>query len=661
MTSTAARLPVISEDSASALERLDREDLVKLVKTMLSNGVALTFHGKRAVMEISRRVRPRVTRREPKLHVGDPEEQAKNLLIEGENLQAMVTLYKYRGQVDLILTDPPYNTGQFFRYNDKWDEDPNDPELGTVVPKEDGSRHTKWIKAMMPRLQMMRAMLKPTGVIAMCIDDNELFHLGMLMDEVFGEENRLGLLNWQKTTVKNDRKHVSSTTEYVLVYGRDQDAATTGMLGRSSKSNSRFSNPDRDVLGDWRQGDLTARGGHDHPTMLYQVQSPFTGELHPPMVGRHWANEKSQMKAWLEEWKASYHEKDIRDGRRRALVIRGAPLPGDANFSPDHPVLKAAREAAEARLEAGSWPVLYFGHTGITKPMMKIYLSEVKAGAVPTSFWVEVDDTPVVVDSVSWDSQETGRSREGIEELDSIVGKGHGFQTVKPMKLFKKIIQLWCPPSGLVLDPYAGSGTTGHAVLELNQEAGAARRFILVEQGSPENGDKYARSLTWKRLHNAITGERPSGNGAPPLGGGLEFRMLTRQIDAKTVLSMKKDELVDVVITSHWDDSRRGGPNLVRIEDPKYAYLVGKDDRGEGYFIIWNNGDPVGQLDRESYRIVLKDAEKAELNPPYNVYARYEVYQSPNVQFWKIPDKILAHLGLNENSDRFNEGDEEAA
>lgn len=69
----------------------------------------------------------------------------------------MVTLYKYRGQVDLILTDPPYNTGQSFRYNDKWDEDPNDPDLGTIVAKEDGSRHTKWIKALMPRLQMMKA------------------------------------------------------------------------------------------------------------------------------------------------------------------------------------------------------------------------------------------------------------------------------------------------------------------------------------------------------------------------------------------------------------------------------------------------------------------------------------------------------------------------
>jgi len=224
-----------------------------------------------------------------------------------------------------------------------------------------------------------------------------------------------------------------------------------------------------------------------------------------------------------------------------------------------------------------------------------------------------------------------------------------------------KIIQLWCPPGGLVLDPYAGSGTTGHAVLDLNLQAGGLRRFVLIEQGAPENGDKYARSLTWKRLYNAITGERPSGNGAEPLGGGFEFRMLTRQIDAKAVLSMKKSELVDVVITSHWDENRRGSPNLVRIEDPKYTYLVGKDDRGEGYFIIWNNGGPVGQLDRESYRLVPKDAEKAELKPPYHVYARYEVYQSPNVQFWKIPDKILAHLGLNENSDRFNEGEDEEA
>jgi hypothetical protein len=94
-------------EEVNPLDQLDREDLIKLVKTMLSNGVALTFHGKRSALEISRRVRPRVMRPERKLHVGAPDEQSRNLVIEGENLQTMVTLYKYRGEVDLIVTDPP--------------------------------------------------------------------------------------------------------------------------------------------------------------------------------------------------------------------------------------------------------------------------------------------------------------------------------------------------------------------------------------------------------------------------------------------------------------------------------------------------------------------------------------------------------------------------
>jgi adenine-specific DNA-methyltransferase len=141
---------------------------------------------------------------------------------------------------------------------------------------------------------------------------------------------------------------------------------------------------------------------------------------------------------------------------------------------------------------------------------------------------------------------------------------------------------------------------------------------------------------------------------AEPVGGGFEFRALTTQIDAKTVLSMRKDELIDVVITSHWETGRRNRPNLIRIEDTKFTYLVGKNEDGEGYFIIWNNGGPVRQLDADTYKVVLQDAKKAEVKPPYHVYARYEIYQSKNVQFYKIPDKILAHLGLNENSEPYN-------
>jgi adenine-specific DNA-methyltransferase len=185
-------------DDLEKLGELDREDLVALVRRMMSSGVTLSFHGKRTAMEICRRVRPRVTRRLKDLHVGTPEEQSRNTIIEGENLQAMVTLYKYRGQIDLILTDPPYNTGNDFRYNDRWDDDPNDPDLGPLVLLEDGSRHTKWMKFMWPRLQLMKSMLKPSGVLAICIDHRELFRLGSMLDEIFGENNRIAIINWQK-------------------------------------------------------------------------------------------------------------------------------------------------------------------------------------------------------------------------------------------------------------------------------------------------------------------------------------------------------------------------------------------------------------------------------------------------------------------------------
>jgi adenine-specific DNA-methyltransferase len=194
----------------------------------------------------------------------------------------------------------------------------------------------------------------------------------------------------------------------------------------------------------------------------------------------------------------------------------------------------------------------------------------------------------------------------------------------------------------------------------LNNRTGASRRFILIEQGAPERGDKYARSLTQVRLHRAITGERPGKDGnlkrtAPSLAGGFQFRQLTQKIDSRAVLTMKKDELIDLVITSHWENTRRGSAGLIRFESEGFKYLVGRNDQNEGYFLIWNGGDKVGQLDENSYATVIAEGKKAGLKQPYHVYARYEIYQSRNVIFYKIPDKILAHLGLNESSDSFNE------
>jgi len=662
----------------NALELLDQEDLLKIVKGMMGGGVALSFHGKRTATEISKRVRPRVTRRLTDLSVGTAEEQSRNMIIEGENLQAMVTLYKFRGQIDLIVTDPPYNTGQQFRYNDRWDEDPNDPDLGTLVTMEDGSRHTKWIRAILPRLQMMKSMLKPQGVIAICIDDNELFHLGMVMDEVFGEENRIGIINWQKAYApKSDTGGslggVSSATEYVLVYAKNADSAKTHMLSRTEAMNARYTNPDGDPEGEWASDNPSGPSASTHRKMVYAIQSPFTGVLYYPPQSRCWGNEKKKMKEWLEDWGSAYEEKWIDDNnefvdqesgksvRVKALVLEGARF---VDGKPNGPakILADARKTAQAKLKSGRpWPKLFFTSEGEGGPRLKRYLQESRKGKVAMTYWADEDyGVPFDLGTQSWDHEESGHSQTGFKELDAIIGRGHDFKTVKPLKLFKKIAQLWCPPDGIILDPYAGSGTTGHAALELNHESGANRRFILVEQGRPENGDKYARSLTRERLKRAITGERPNKSGkliksAEPLGGGFEFRMLTTQIDAKTVMSMRKDELIDVVITSHWDSSARNAPTLVRLNDANSKFLVGKNQRNEGYFLIWNGSDAVGQLDVDNYNIVLQEARKAGLKSPYHVYARYEVYQSQNVIFYKIPDKILAHLGLNESSDRFNE------
>ena len=556
----------------NSLELLDREDLIRLITGMAGGGVFLNFHGKRSAMEIAKRVRPRVTRRVADLHVGSPEEQSRNMIVEGENLQAMVTLYKFRGQIDLILTDPPYNTGNDFRYNDRWDEDPNDPDLGAVVSLEDGSRHTKWMKFMWPRLHIMKSMLKPSGVLAICIDHRELFRLGGMLDEVFGESNRIAVINWQKTySPKNNaggKTQVSTSTEYVLVYAKSVDLTKTALLDRTEQMDARYGSPDGDPER-WKSADLSGPGAESHFGQVYAIQSPFTGKMVYPPEGRCWAAERKRVKAMVEEWGSEYVSKDLKDGRAPALVIKGA--------------LDRARINAEKRMKSGPWPVGYWTDNGAGGFAVKAYLKHVRKGILPMTYWADEDySSPEIIGPTSWDHEQSGHNQTGVNELNAIVGRGHRFETVKPLKLFWKIVQLWCPSNGLVLDPFAGSGTTGHAVLLLNSNTGSKRRFILVEQGRPEKGDTYARSLTANRLRRAVTGKWANGKG-PTLGGGFEFRTLTTQIDAKTVLSMRKDELIDVLITSHWDTNSRNSPTLIRIDDKHFMFLVGKNQKGEGY------------------------------------------------------------------------------
>ncbi|TDE88183.1 site-specific DNA-methyltransferase [Occultella glacieicola] len=626
-------------------------------------GVKLSFPGKALARRISRKVRPHVQRTVAKYSAGSEAEQARNLLIEGDNLQALVTLYRERGHVDLILTDPPYNTGNDFRYNDKWDHDPNDAGIGDIVSADDRAKHTKWMKFMFPRLRLMKQMLKPSGVLAICIDHRELFHLGQMLDEIFGEQNRLAIINWQKiTSPKNHDQGVSTATEYVLVYAKNDEAVSTGRIRRSDKTAAGYVNPDSDPRGAWAPSDSTLMGASTHPGQVYGIQNPFTGRLHYPQEGRCWRNERRKMKAAVEEWGVTYEDRDLDDGLRPALLIKGARNPLTEDYASDA-VVAAAQEKALA-VRSQDWPRYFWRNDQRRRPghgelRYKTYLEEVAGGVVPTTFWASTEETQELeLGSISWPHKESGTSEIGVRELNAVVGRGHGFDTVKPMKLIQKIVQLWCPPDGTVVDPFAGSGTTGHAVLALNQTEGARRRFILIEQGRPEKGDSYARSLTADRLARVISGDWADGKGSP-LPGGFEFRQLTKRVDAQALLQMEREEMVDTVVSSYFDSSRRRGPNLERCADRSYSYLVAKNADDEGFYLVWDGPDQNTDFTEDVWEACVQEGEQANLKPKYHVYARFNLFPTTGVHFYQIPDRILADFGLDVRTDSYAEDDEE--
>ena len=631
----------------SALIRLLQEHDIALQQAG-QDGIVMNYSGRTAPWQITRLVKPKLSVISKKLSCGDEISQCENEIWDGENLSTMVSLYRHRGKVDLILTDPPYNTGSDFRYNDKWDQDPNDPDLGELVAEDDGSRHSKWLKFMTPRIWMMKEMLRPGGVMAICIDHRELYRLGMLMDEIFDEDNRLAIINWQKTAApRSDKSHVSTSTEYVLVYAKDLSKARTLSQARTDQDNKRYSNPDNDK-GMWREGNLTARS--PSPKDEYGIQSPFTGEIHYPAGHGSWRHPKKNIKKWLQEWGAIYEERDINDGRASALMIK--------NSQPNK-ISPAVAKKALNRLAKPQWPFVWFGRDGQGRPRVKTYLEDIKRGKVPVTYWAEEEvGYPVELDATSWGYKESGRTSDGVKELTAIVGAGHGFTTVKPLKLFNKIIQLWCPDGGLVLDPFAGSGTTGHAVLHLNHTTNATRRFIMIEQGNSEKKDHYAKTLTADRVRRVITGNWASGKQVP-LGGGFRFIQLKREkIDASAVNALAREEMIDLLLNSYWDKSEKYRSYLHRCAIGSHQYLFATNAKNEGFFLIWDNPDTVSVLNRGTFRAIVAEATAAQLAERYHVYASIAPYTGAGVEFYKIPDRVLEHIGFNARADAYSNSDD---
>lgn len=245
----------------------------------------------------------------------------------------------------------------------------------------------------------------------------------------------------------------------MLVYAKSKESTKTLLLPRDEQMNRRFSNPDNDPDDDWAGKDPTAK--EYRANTVYAIQSPFTGYLHYPekeytfdgdipATRKHWTGlSKKEMKHLLEEWGSKYIEKDLGDGRGKALIIKGSEISLTGYNPQKDKAVQKAISLAMLRKNKGNWPVLIFlGSNSEGRPRIKNHLKTVKQGKVPLTYWASDDfesSELIELSSQSWAYTESGHSQTGITELNSIMGPDHGFDTVKPLKLFEKIIQLWCP------------------------------------------------------------------------------------------------------------------------------------------------------------------------------------------------------------------------
>lgn len=357
----------------------------------------------------------------------------KNLFIEGDNLEALKLLQEtYLGQIKCIYIDPPYNTGNDFVYDDDFSESgasflarSNQTDNGgnrlVSNTSSNGRFHSDWLSMIYPRLKLARDLLCDDGVIFISIDDNEQASLKRVCDEIFGDQNFVSTVVWEKRySPQNAVKWFSEAHDFILVYAKNKENWYPKLLGRSDAMNARYRNLDNDPRGVWKPADATAQGGHGTKTQFYVLTAP-NGKKHTLPNGRCWL--------YTEE----AFTKMVADNR------------------------------------------IWFGADGNNVPAVKRFLSEVKQGTACQTIWNYGD---------------VGHSQEGKKELNALFPESSVFETPKPVRLLKRILYLATEPDSIILDFFAGSATTAHAMMQLNAEDGGNRRIISVQ--IPEATDEQS-------------------------------------------------------------------------------------------------------------------------------------------------------------------------
>ena len=440
----------------------------------------LNWHGKRRARRLA--LTPSTGTLRPCPEESVDWDSTQNLMIEGDNLEVLKLLQKsYSGKVKLIYIDPPYNTGNEFIYPDNFTNtienylgltgqtDRESQKLSSNT-EASGRFHTAWLNMMFPRLKLARTLLAEDGSVFISIDDNEVNRLRIICDDVFGEENFIATVIWQKVYApKNSARHLSVDHDYILVYARNAESWRPKLLPRSEEADARYRNIDDDLRGRWKPSDLTARNFYSKGE--YEVMGP-TGKTFTSGVGRYWRQSQE-----------SFQQMD-QDNR------------------------------------------IWWGPNGDAMPAQKRFLSEVQEGMVPQTIWYYKD---------------VGHTQEAKKELINYVPfkrNENVLNSVKPTRLIQQILLMGtvADTEDIVLDFFAGSATTGHAVLTQNRADGGNRRFVCVQMGEPLPKPEEAFGSIFQigttRLRN-VAAELAGTN--PPLSPVGDFGFRVFKLDTSNI------------------------------------------------------------------------------------------------------------------------------
>jgi adenine-specific DNA-methyltransferase len=409
-------------------------------------------------------------------------DKTKNLFIEGDNLDALKLLQEaYLGKVKLIYIDPPYNTGRDFIYKDDFSSETDDYLQQSSQATVDGGRlvanteangrfHSDWLSMLYPRLRLARNLLREDGAVLISIDDNEADNLRKVCDEVFGDKNFVGQVVWQRSK-KGDAKLIAKVHEYILCYVRDKDAVLAAGLWRRPKEGA------EQVLA--KYAELRSTLGTDHEAI------------------------RKEMQAWYKELAADDPRKAHKhynwsDDRGLYFAADFAGPDDGRQFRPRHEILHPITGKPCKKPSTGwrwdedktKWalaqkpPRIHFGPDETTIPNRKSYLFEIDSEPYSSVFYRD------------------GRS--ATLEVEELIGKGW-FPFPKNTDVLSELIELITKPNDIIVDFFAGSGSTGHAVMKVNAAHGSRRRFVLVQMPEETGRSGYSTiaEITKTRLREA--------------------------------------------------------------------------------------------------------------------------------------------------------------